>query len=67
MKKKIILGVFALTSIIAFAQSTDDTSGQSESKFWGTQCHSARSREGKSSTVCCYYVFWVNTGCKEVG
>ena len=68
MKKKLIIGAFVLTSLVALAQKTGDSTDQTESKFWGTQCHQAKSSSmEKSSTVCCYYVFWINTGCKEVG
>lgn len=68
MKKKIILGALALSSILAFAQTTEESNSTSDRKFWGTQCHTEQTRgTEKSSTICCYYVMWVNTGCHEAG
>lgn len=36
-------------------------------KFWGTSCGPVWSIGGNSYQTCCYYVFWVNTGCSIVG
>ena len=37
-------------------------------KFWGTSCGSGWSITGNDCyQTCCYYVFWINTGCEIVG
>lgn len=69
MKKKLILGALAISSIFAFAQTqeTGNGSGDTESIFWGTKCRTVQTGANKSTTECCYYVFWINTGCHEAG
>jgi len=64
MKKKLIIGALGLASVLAFAQTTeDDSSSETSGKFFGTQCGRVTFNNGSPQVSCCYYVFWVNTGC----
>lgn len=70
MKKKLIIGALGLASILAFAaqtQTTEDSSTETDSIFWGTKCKTVQTGLNRSTTMCCYYVFWINTGCTEAG
>ena len=64
MKKKLTLGALALISALAFAKTMNNGKESTQKgKFWRTVC----TEVGRTATMeCCYYVFWINTGCKTV-
>lgn len=67
MKKKLIIGALAITSVLAFAQTSDDENSNSEGrKFWGRDCHVRDLGGPNEMEVCCYHVFWIGFSCNQV-
>lgn len=67
MKKYIIASVLTLSAVLFVYSQNTDTSGESGSKFWGTQCGPVwELPNGQTYQTCCYYIFWMQTSCDIV-
>ena len=62
MKKYIIASVLCLSAIFFVYAQNAGTESNPEGKFWGESCTTHHYPDGDYEW-CCYYVFWINTGC----
>ncbi len=64
LKKDNKFDTFVKTDLIKKIKNVDYYNLSSTLGFWGTSCGGVwTDPSGNSYQTCCYYVFWVNTGC----
>ncbi|GGD95806.1 hypothetical protein [Planktosalinus lacus] len=70
MKKALKILSLLLVTFAMFSMKSSNLSKSQENKgpFWGTSCGEVWCMpNGQCYQTCCYYVFWINTGCEIVG
>ena len=64
MKKKLIIAALAISSVLAFAQTTGDSSSETNRRpMFGKDCHVFNAGTANEYESCCTFIFWIGFDC----